>query len=204
VVVALGEPWRLRASVALADSAFWTRDGQVLPDAVPAGSKELVLERSAAAMTDDGIHVITAVNAAGTAVSRTARVTVLYNYSRWASSFGAGAAGSDDDRDGIANGMEFLAGTDPTVPESAAAQTALQVTPGISGAEFTMEFVKNRRAAYTLLDGERSKGLSGWVPMDTVGMDVMASDLNGRDRVRLRFAMPAGEESSFWRLRMVP
>ena len=204
VVVALGEPWRLRASVALADSAFWTRNGQVLPDAVPAGAKELVLERSAAAMTDDGIHVVSAVNAAGTTVSRAARVTVLYNYSRWASAFGVGAAGSDDDRDGIANGMEFLAGSDPNVPESAAGQAALQVIPGIMGAEFTMEFVKNRRASYTMLSGERSSRLSGWVPADAVGMDVIAADPEGRDRLRLRFAMPAGEESSFWRLRLVP
>jgi hypothetical protein len=204
VVVALGEPWRLQASVAMADSAFWTRNGQVLPDAVPAGAKELVLERSAAAMTDDGLHVVTAVNAAGTTVSRSARVTVLYNYGRWASAFGVGAAGSDDDRDGIANGMEFLAGTDPNVPESAAGQAALQVIPGIMGAEFTMEFVKNRRASYTMLNGERSSRLSGWVPTDAVGMDVMTADPDGRDRLRLRFAMPAGEESSFWRLRLVP
>ncbi len=204
VVVALGEPWRLQASVALAESAFWTRNGQVLPDAVPAGARELILERSAAAMTDDGIHVVTAVNAAGTTVSRAARVTVLYNYSRWASAFAAGAAGSDDDRDGIANGMEFLAGTDPKTPESAAGQAALQVIPGIMGAEFTMEFVKNRRASYTMLGGERSRRLSGWVPADAVGIDVLAADPEERDRLRLRFAMPAGEETSFWRLRLVP
>jgi hypothetical protein len=204
VVVALGEPFRLRASVQLAETAFWSRNGQVLADLVDPRAEEVVLERAAAGMTDDGVYVLTAVNAAGTTVSRAARVTVLYNYSRWAAVSGVGPLAGDDDRDGMANGMEFLAGSDPKVPGTAAEQALLQVIPGVSAGDFTMDLVMNRRASFTRLDGASGSTLDNWTPRDPVAVQLIESGPDGRDRLRLRFAMPRDEPAGFWRLRLVP
>jgi autotransporter-associated beta strand protein len=129
------------------------------------------------------------------------------SYQLWEIANGIPGAGStaDSDDDGIANGIEFVIGGDPSGPGSSS--TGLLPTATKDATHFEFVFRRSDESASSTPFVEYGSDLSGWaIAQDgvagvTVGMDDDFHGL-GMDRVRVRIPLPSGESLLFARLRI--
>jgi hypothetical protein len=181
-------------------SGQWYRNGQPLP-----GQTGSSLSLTSLTSADDGDYTFASTNADGTLTSRPARLTVLYTYAAWAAEKGIGAMTADADNDGLSNGHEFLAGTNPLIPASPAERLARHLAGGsetIGGVPYlTMDFTLSRRAAFSTLTGESSTALTPWAAAVPDLIQVLSTDPNGDQRLRYKFASPIPRR--FLRLQVV-
>jgi hypothetical protein len=184
-------------------SGQWRRNGEPIP-----GETSATLTFLSVTTADDAEYTYAATDAAGTAVSRPARLTVLSTYNAWAAASGVGSPTADADHDGLTNGGEFLAGTNPLVPAGAAERISRHPLGGsefIAGTEFlTMTFTRSRRAAYSSLEGELSSDLRSWSAGQPDVIEALSAEPDGDARERLKFAVPPGSRRQFLRLRLTP
>jgi hypothetical protein len=209
VVIALGQPVSLPASVELAVTFRWERDGSFItaaaaPRPFSLAYDNVVYGKSAAALEDDGLYTCHATNAQGTTVSSSARIIVLHNYARWSAYYGIGPMSSDHDNDGLTNGSEFFAGTNP-LTATPASTGVIGRGESIAGTNYlTLEFTVSRRASFTSLTGQRSSSLTLWQEATDTQSEVLSTQPNGDQRLRMRFPLLPGDDREFVRLRLEP
>jgi hypothetical protein len=195
-----GKPFGLSVA-SNGSSGQWFRNGQPI-----SGQTAPTLSLPNVTSADEGDYTFSSTNADGTTLSEVARLTILYTYTAWASEKGIGPLNADADNDGISNGDEFLAGTDPLVPASPEERLTRHTTAGsesIAGTPYlTMDFTLSRRAAFSTLTGEASTSLSPWTATLPDFTQVRSTDPNGDQRLRYKFASPG--QRRFLRLRLTP
>ncbi|MCW1915385.1 autotransporter-associated beta strand repeat-containing protein [Luteolibacter sp. GHJ8] len=128
-------------------------------------------------------------------------------YQTWETTNGISGAGSaaDSDNDGIANGIEFVLGGDPSGPGSNS--TSLLPTATKDATHFEFTFRRTDESAASTPFVEYGSDLSGWAIAQNGTAGVTISNDNdfhgqGIDRVRVRIPLPSGETSLFARLRV--
>ena len=129
------------------------------------------------------------------------------NYQLWEIANGIAGEGSttDSDDDGIANGIEFVIGGDPSGPGSSS--TTLLPTATKDTTHFEFVFRRSDESAGSAPYVQHGSDLSGWATAQdgaagvTVAVDDDFHGL-GIDRVRVRIPLPSGESSLFARLRV--
>ncbi|HUF62975.1 MAG TPA: lamin tail domain-containing protein [Verrucomicrobiales bacterium] len=132
-------------------------------------------------------------------------------YAEWAGSFGLSDLdpGADPDFDGLINIIEYLSGTNPLIPATAAEQEAARSEPELTesgGQRFlSMELSVSRSAVYSELTGELSAWLGGnWTGVAPSRVDVLGETSIGTRRMRFEFPVPADANAHFLRMRIVP
>jgi hypothetical protein len=129
------------------------------------------------------------------------------NYQVWEIANGIPGAGptTDSDDDGIANGIEFVIGGDPSEPGSSS--TTLLPTATKDATHFEFRFRRSDESASSAPYVQYGSNLAGWTTAQdgaagvTIGED---DDFHGEgiDRVRVRIPLPVGETTLFARLRV--
>jgi autotransporter-associated beta strand protein len=129
------------------------------------------------------------------------------NYQLWEIANGIPGAGptTDSDDDGIANGIEFVIGGDPSGPGSSS--TTLLPTATKDATHFEFRFRRSDESASSAPYVQYGSNLAGWTTAQdgaagvTIGED---DDFHGEgiDRVRVRIPLPVGETTLFARLRV--
>ncbi len=135
----------------------------------------------------------------------------LVPYAEWAEGFGLSGLdpAGDPDFDGLINVIEYLSGTNPLIPATAAEQEAARSEPELTesgGQRFlSMELSISRTAAYSELTGELSAWLGGdWTGVAPARVDVLGETAIGTRRMRFEFPVPADAKAHFLRMRIVP
>lgn len=110
----------------------------------------------------------------------------------------------------LTNFEEFLANTDPWTAATAAERATVHPVPGmeLSGgtpAFLTLDVRLNRRAAFNEWSGEVSSNLpAGWTPAAPSSTELLGTEANGDQHLRLKFAIPNGTTQRFLRLTLTP
>ncbi len=209
VVAPGGSTVGLSITASGATSYQWKRNGQDVPGATGAS-----LSLSPLQLAQDGAYTCVATGAGGSTTSLPATVTVLFTYDMWADSYGlAGAARpgtADAEKDGLTNYEEFLANTHPLTTATPTEINTVHPVPGLessggSPSFLTLDVRLNRRAAFNEWSGEISSNLpSGWTPAAPTSTQLLATEPNGDQRLRLKFAVPNGTTQRFLRLTLTP
>ena len=209
VVVTLNQPIWLPANVELATTFRWQRGSTfITAAAAPAPAIDALnnagFSKASAGMDDDGLYTCHATSAAGTTVSHSVRVIVLHNWAAYAAHFGLTSQTGDNDSDGLSNATELLAGTNPLVPTSMSAGV-LGGHETIAGTGYlTLEYTLSPRAAYTSFNGQRSSDLSLWSTATDATTQLLSTQSNGDQRLKVRFPWLPGDTREFVRLSVAP
>jgi autotransporter-associated beta strand protein len=128
-------------------------------------------------------------------------------YQTWETENGIAGAGSsaDSDNDGVANGIEFVLGGDPSGPGSSSAHLLPTATKDATHFEFVFRRTDGSAASTPFV--EFGSELGAWaIAQDGTGGVTIATDNDfhgpGVDRVRVRIPLPSGDSSLFARLRV--
>ncbi len=199
--VKAGQAFLFEAAADAATGYQWKRNGADIPGAT--GSTY----GAPATLADEGVYTCVATNGSGSTTSAAARLTVLADYAAFAQNYAIGSGGADADGDGLCNLVEFLAGTNPLVPATAADQTALAPSSALDasggGIAFTLDVtLNNPQAAYYGLKGDISTGLDLWTATTPFATELLPAPPGGGTRVRLRFPLDPGAPREFLRLRL--
>ncbi len=190
-----GQPVILNAVGSDFTAAQWFKDGSPIP-----GADGLILTLDPVTAATEGDYVISLTNAAGTVTSPPAHLTVLYAWDAWAAEFGLVSLNGDADNDGISNAVEFLAGSNPLTPDAAASGITAATLPGFLALEYTL----SRRAALTAIKGQRSSDLALWTNAPNSTEELLSTQPNGDERLRVKFPIDPGEDRAFVRLSIIP
>jgi|GEM_PF-828168 len=178
----------------------WLKDGVTIDGAV--GS---TLTLTNVKSSDAGIYSVTAANAADTAASDPASLTVNAGpFEQWKSeSFGSdaanpGVAGSsaDPDKDGLSNTLEYALGHDPLLPDAAVMVTSRE------GGNLVIHYTKNATATDVVTHAQSAASLGDvWT---TNG--VIANIINTSNNIeRWKASVPEqGRPAVFLRLKVEP
>ena len=209
VVAPGGSTVGLSITASGATSYQWKRNGQDVPGATAAS-----LSLSPLQLAQDGTYTCVATGAGGSTTSLPATVTVLFTYDMWADSYGlvgaARAGTADAEKDGLTNYEEFLANTHPLTTATPTEISTVHPVPGLefsggSPSFLTLDVRLNRRAAFSEWSGEISSNLpSGWTPAAPSSTQLLGTEPNGDQRLRLKFAVPNGTAQRFLRLTLTP
>jgi hypothetical protein len=195
--VTAGGSLTLTAAATGATTYQWYRNQQ--PVAL-ATTSSLIL--SPLTSQNDAEYHCTATNPAGTQTSETASIRVLYSYALMAAEKSLGLSSSDDDADGLSNGLEFLMGTDPKGATSN--PISFGMTQAGNDRFLTSTLRINSRAAYSFLGGELSGDMTQWNRTTPSSIEVLSTDSQGNPLTRFTFPTPPGQPGHFLRLGVEP
>ena len=166
----------------------WYKDTVAL-----SGKTALTLTIASATVADSGSYILVATNAAGSATSTPAVLTVVTPvpaFSTWVAAkslSGAGAAATaDPDGDSLPNLIEYAFGLDPTVAN--AADSSLRLSASGTG-EWTVRYPQNRQMTGVTAVVETSPDLVAWTTL--TGMPVVESSTTTQDQLALVFTAAA-------------
>ena len=180
-------------------SLQWTKDGVNIPGAI---FNTFSIPNVTA--TDEADYRLVATGAA-TVTSAPARLDVVYTWTTYAARFGLSSLTADADNDGLDNGSEFLLGTHPTAAttdRTGLFSAGMETLSGIP--HLTMDLRISEAAAFCELTGELSADLQLWSATQPTSRQILSTEADGSQRVRLKFAVPTLDPRHFLRLRLKP
>jgi hypothetical protein len=182
----------------------WQRNGVDID-----GANGNVLDFPSVSLSDEADYRCVVTSLTGPSTSRSAKLTVLYTLSTWAQALSIGSGTTDDsDGDGFSNPLEFLLGTDPLSAGSSAQRDSVYKFIGIetspTSMEFNLDLRLNHQAVYTQLQGQLSTDLSIWFNSNPTSTQLLSTEPNGDQNLRLKFALPVSEPRGFLKLKLIP
>ncbi len=201
VATPAGSTVTLLAAGTTSAESKWQRNGVDLPLATG-----FTLTLDEVDERDEGLYTLVLTEGGVSTVSEPARVTVLHTYATWAASHGVGAAGADDDGDGLTNGAEFLAGSDPTLTASPSDRGDAGSFAGLvtSPPALLYDLRLSRRAAFSRLYGQLSADFTAWAAHEPSLTEVLSTEPDGSQHLRFRFDLPPDADRQFLRLVLEP
>jgi hypothetical protein len=192
-----------------ATSYQWKRNGDDVP-----GGTAATLALDPLQIAQDGTYTCVATGPGGSTTSLPATVTVLFTYELWADSYGlAGAArpGTADPEERWPDQLRGISRQHQSIDDrlrqpnaSTCTQAGLEFSGG-TPSFLTLDLRLNRRAAFSEMSGQISSDLpAGWTSQAPAATQLLGTEPNGDQKLRLKFAVPNGTTQRFVRLTITP